>query len=217
MVLPDGREYVYARAGGVALNITKVMQQAVVTSGHETALAPTATHAVGATAITLQNATTALTANMYADGYMFVKTDGQYLKIKSHPAAGATDTCVFTLEDNEALSVALTTASDIGLRKYKTDGVLVAPTTPTGVVVGVTTCEVPINYYCWLLRKGTSSALINGTVIRGLGVTRGLTTAGSVDVVPLNTSDTSGQEQQLGTVETVGGSTEYGLVNFNIQ
>jgi len=221
MELPDGREFVYARNGSVELAAGRVCQQAVVVSGHEKDLVPAAT-AIGATTVSLTNATTAITANMYAEGSLWISDgpgEGYVYHIKSNPAeATGSAACIFTLEEDDAIQVALVAAtSKVGLRKNKCDGVLVAPTTFTGVVVGVTSCVVAASYYCWLLIKGCASVLTNGTVISGKAVNRSETTAGAVDVYPLNSSDTSGQQPMLGFVETVAATTNYSLVNFNIK
>ena len=220
MKLPDGREFIYSRAGAVNLDIGKVMQQAVVTSGHDVDLAVAAAAAIGATTVTITNSTTAITENMYAEGTLFVNDgpgQGQTCKIKSHPAESTgSGSCVITLEDEDALTIALTTASKVGLRKHQCDGVVVAPTTFTGVVVGVTVCDVTAEYYCWLLRKGLQAVLGNGTLVLGKAVTRSETTPGAVDVYPLNSVDASGQQPMIGTVATVGGSTDYSLVLFDL-
>lgn len=221
MELPDGREFVYARNGAVELAAGRVTQQAVVVSGHEKDLVPAVT-AAGATTVSLTNATTAITANMYAEGSLWVSDgagEGYSYHIKSNPAeATGTGTCVFTLEEDDAIQVALVVAtSKVGLRKAKCDGVLVAPTSFTGVVVGVTSCIVAASYYCWLLIKGAGSVLTNGTLVLGRGVTRSETTAGAVDVLPLNSVDTGGQQPMLGFVETLSATTNYTLVNFNIK
>ncbi len=221
MILPDGSEYVYARAGGVALDVGKLMQQAVVVTGHTKDLSVAADAAIGATKVTLTNSTTAITANMYAEGYMYVNDatgEGYRYKIKSHPAESTgSGTVVITLEEGSALRVALTASvSEVGLRKHKADAVLVAPTSFTGVIVGATVRAVPLDYYCWLQKKGTAVLLTNGTVIKGMLVTRSATTPGAIDVYPLNSSDNDGQQPPIGTVESVAASTEYSLVNLNI-
>ncbi len=221
MELGDGREFVYSRAGAVALDAGKVMQQAVVISGHTKDLVPAAT-AIGARAVTLTNATTAITADMYAEGSLFVNAGaglGYRYRIKSNAAESTgSGTCVFTLEEDDQIQVALVAASSkIGLRKHLADGAIVAPTTFTGIVAGVTVVPVTALYYCWLLIKGTTAALTNGTVIVGMAVNRSETTAGAVDVYPLNSVDTSGQQPAIGFVESVAASTEYSLVNFNIR
>lgn len=219
MKLPDGREFIYAKAGAVDLAAGRVMQQAVVVSGHGTDIVIAAAAAIGATTVTITNNTTAIAANDYKEGYLFVNDEageGYEYKIKSNPAAGATASCILTLEDEDAILVALTVVSQVGLRKHPCDGVIVAPTTVTGIVVGVSQSVVTAAYYCWLLRKGAKAVLTNGTVIRGLGVCSSGTTAGAVDVYPLNSVGASGQEVMLGQVLTVGATAEYSLVDFKI-
>ena len=91
-----------------------------------------------------------------------------------------------------------------------------APTTFTGVVVGVTQNVVSTTRYCWLQKTGLSSLLTNGTVLIGLQVTRSATTAGACDVYPLNSVDGSGQQPMLGEVSVVGATTEFSLVKLTI-
>lgn len=215
MELPDGREFVHARAGAVDLEPSKVMQQAVKVSGHEVDMV-TAAAAVGATEVTVTPITNNVTANQYAQGYLFVNDEageGHCYKIKSHPAITATSTGVITLEDEDGIQVALTSSSQTGLRKHPCDGALVAPTTETGSVIGVTVCAVTAEYYCWLLRKGTGTVLTNGTAVVGEPVTRSTAVAGAVS--PYNEDGTTNLKV-LGDVETVGADAEYSLVNFDI-
>ncbi len=216
LVLPGSRVFHYTKAGAVALDIGKVMQQAVVTSGHTKDLAVAAVAAIGATSVTITNATTALVKDDYAEGYLFVNNEageGQICTIKTHPAeATGSASCVITLEEEDALTVALTTASKVGLRVNEYKNVVVNPTTITGIPVGVTPIAVPLSYYFWLQTWGPANVLTNGTVIRGLTVVPSGTTAGAVDVYPLNSVDTSGQQPVVGTVMSVGATTEYSLV-----
>ena len=215
MALPDGRVYRYALNGAVALSIARLCQESVVISGHGTDIVVAAAAAIGATSVTITNNTTAITANMYKDGYLLVNDEageGQLCKIKSHPAATATASCVLTLYDEFALTVALTIASQVGLRKSSYQDVVVNPTTPTGIPIGVCPIAVTAAYYFWLQTWGPAAVLTNGTVIRGLTVAPGATTAGSVDVYPLNSVDGSGQQPVVGWVETVGATAEFSLV-----
>jgi len=220
MELGDGREFVFARAGATGLDNAKLMQESVVETGHGVDLLVAAIAAIGATTVTLTNATTPITANMYAQGTLHVNDgtgEGQICKIKSHPAeATGTGSVVITLEDEDALRVALAVGSEVGLNRHPCDDVVVAPTTFTGVVVGATVCAVTAAYYCWLQTKGDASLLTNGTVVLGKAVSRSATTAGAIDVRPLNSSDNDGQEQTIGTVRRVGATTEYSLIRLNI-
>jgi len=227
MVFPDGREFVYGQAGGTALTTATLVQQAVVTTGHTKDLVVAASAAIGATSVTVTNSTTAITANMYAEGHLFVNDaggEGYMYIIKSHPAESTgSGTCVFTLEEGSALRVAVTiTTSEVGLRKHLCDEVVVAPTTFTGALVGVAVRAMTENYYGWFLTKGAAPILTNGTVIVGRAVSRSATTAGAVDTYPVTLSEgtpntyTTNDHLKIGTVMSVGGTTEYSLVNFNI-
>jgi len=223
MEFPDGREFVFARAGATQLEVARLMQQAVVVSGHEVDLAVAVAAAIGDVTVTLTNSTTAITLDEYAQGYLIVNDagadagDGQYFKIKSHPAESTgSGSIVITLEDEDGLRVALTTNAQCGLRRHPCDDVLVAPTTFTGALVGVTQNVVTAANFCWLQTKRTTSLLTNGTVIVGLHVTRSATTPGACDVYPLNSVDGSGQQPMVGDVESVGATTEFSLVNLKL-
>ena len=218
--LPDSRVFHYTRAGGTNLDIGKLMQQAVVTSGHDVDLAVASAAAIGDTTVTITNSTTAITADMYKEGYLFVNNEageGQLCTVKSNPAESTgSGSCIITLEDEDALTVALTTSSKVGLRKNLYDGAIVNPTTPTGVPIGVTPRSVTAYYYFWLQTWGPAAVLTNGTALLGKAVRPGETTAGSVDVFSLNSVDADGQEPVIGWVMTVSATTEYSLVFLTI-
>ena len=152
LILPDGRVFRYAKAGGTNLSIGQVMQEAVVTTGHTKDLAVAAAAPIGSSSVIVTNSTTAITANMYAEGYLFVNDEageGQLCTIKSHPAeATGSGNCVITIADEDALTIALSTISQVGLRKNLYKDVVVAPITVTGPPLGVTPCAVTANYYC---------------------------------------------------------------------
>lgn len=213
------RVFHYALAGAVALATGRLVQEAVVVSGHDVDLLPTVAAAVGARTVTLQNVTTAIVANEYAGGFLWVNDvdgEGHAYRIKSHPAATATGTVVITLEDDDTIRVALTTSSQVGLRHNLYRGLLVNPTTPTGAPVGVTPVAVTADYYFWCQTWGPASVLTNGTLLRGRTVAPGATTAGSVDVYPLNSVDGSGQEPVVGVCMVVGVSTDFSLIDLRL-
>uniref|UniRef100_A0A6M3XUV5 Uncharacterized protein n=1 Tax=viral metagenome TaxID=1070528 RepID=A0A6M3XUV5_9ZZZZ len=218
MVFTDGREFAYGQAGASNLDVGKLAQQAVVTSGHTKGLLVAADAAIGATAISITNATSAITKDMYKEGVLFVNDavgEGYQYKIKSHPAESTgTGTCVITLVEYGGLRVALTTASRVGLRKHICDSVLVAPTTITGVLVGATVRAMTALYYGWFQVKGMATVLTNGVVVVGEPVTRSVTTPGAVD--PYN-EDGTGNHTPIGEVLSVASSTEYSLIDLNIR
>ena len=220
MELPDGRVFRYAKAGGVALDIGKLMAAAVVTTGHIKDLAVAATAAIGDTSLTITNASTAITENQYAEGYVFFNTaagQGQICTIRSHPAETTTSgSCVLRLEDEDALTVALTTSSKVGLRKNVYKDVIVSPTTITGIPIGVTPIAVTLNYYFWIQTWGPAAVLTNGVLVLGQKVAPGETTPGSVDVTPTNATGAAGQEVDVGQTINLGATTEYSLIFLTI-
>lgn len=215
-VVQGDRVFRYVKNGAAGIARGKLVAGAAAPSDHDVDLAVAVAAASGATQVTITNgASTALTANMYAGGYLFVNDEageGQCLRIKSHPAASTSASCVITLYD--PLTVALTTASQVGLRKNPYADIVVSPTTPAASPLGVTCCALTANYFGFIQTAGPCAVLTNGTVLVGKKCAVGLTTAGSVDVTPLNSVDAGGQEPCVGIVMTVGGTGEYSLVNL---
>lgn len=221
MKFVDGREFVYSRAGLVALAAGKLMQQAVVISGHDVDLPVYATTAAGATTVSIQNdGNSVFSTDQYAEGYMFVNdADGSTgeaytYKIKSNTGVGASAVAVITLEEGSALRVGLTTSSECGFRKHPCDGLLImAYASITGAVVGVTTRVVDASDYCWVQKKGPCAVLCTSSVLVGTEVTRSAAVDGAVDVYNQNgTADLT----SVGVCLTAAGDTEYCLVELNI-
>lgn len=219
LITPRGI-YRYCKAGAVALTAGKLMQESVVVSGHGGNVVVAAAAAAGATSVTITNNTTAITANMYKEGVLWVNDadgEGQICTIKSHPAeATGTGSCVITLIPEDALVTALTTSSEVGLRKHPYDSIIINPTTATGIPVGVTPVAIAASSYGWVQTWGLATVLCNGTLLVGKTVVPGATTAGSVDVCPLNSSDSDGQAPVVGHVSRVNATTEYSLVFLTI-
>ena len=224
-LITDDGVFRYAKNGAAAVTIGKLLQQAVVASDHLKDLAVAAAAAVGATSVTITNgATTAITADMYKDGWLFVNDavgEGAKYKIKSHPAAAVGASCVITLVD--PIEVALTTLSQVGLRKNLYDGVVVNPTTQTGIPVGVVNhSSFTAAYYAWIKTKGIVALLTNGTVIVGRMVAPGATIPGSVDTYPITLVEGApntyapGDNPCVGVVMSVGADTEYSLVKIDL-
>jgi hypothetical protein len=183
MVLPDGRSFRYAYNGGVALHAGVVLQSMVDDTQFKDMVVPAAV-AAGATTLTITNGTTAVVANDFAGGFLSVNDvdgEGHCYKVKSNTAAVSGAAITVVLDSEDAIKVALTTSSEVILQKNLLNGVIIYPTTPTGVPVGVATVTVPINYYCWVQTWGVASVLSAGTVVIGNNVVP-MTTAGGVGV-----------------------------------
>lgn len=213
MVLPDGRVFRYAQAGGVTLDAGKLMQESVVISGHEKDMV-TAAAAVGDTAITITPITNDISANQYKEGYLYVNDadgEGQMFTVKSHPAILKTVAGVITIEDEDAVVVALTTSTQCGIRTNPYDGVLVAPTSETGIPVGVTPIAVTTPNYFWLQTWGIASVWTQGALTTGFGVENSDSSPGAVCVAATGT-----QKTIVGTCSSYTAGTEYSLIFLTI-
>ena len=227
MILPDGREFVYAVAGE-AITAGKVTMQPQTASDHIKDLAVAAAVSSGATQITVTNGgSTAITGSgsydgssttvgTYEDGYLFVNDaagEGQIWQIKNHSSASTGATITINLYDTDKVATALTTSSEVGLIKNPHNSVEVWDVNDIdGIAVGVPACDITSGYYFWNQVKGPATVLTNGTVVLGKNVMTGSTTDGSVDVV----ADDSSAEFILGGVMGVAATTEYSVVWLNI-
>lgn len=179
--------------------------------------------AAGATQVTINPRDTGaddVIASEYAGGYLLVQDaagEGHAYAIKDNSAldVGATGN-TGTVDLWDAIEVALTTSSILVLIKSPYKEVIVAPTTLTAKVVGVSVVAQADGQFGWIQTKGPAAVLTNGTVIIGQQVVPSGTTAGAVDVWVI--ADTGAVElPMLGTVMDVGATTEYSLVYLNCE
>jgi len=168
LVFPDGRVYRYAKSGaaiaigtvcGMAAYVAKHAIDAVVKTARTTAQWDAGTNTV--TVSTTAVATASIVyANRYDDGYIFGMDQagqGQILQIKSHTAGTtAASSPEFTIYDDDLLTVALTTASQVGIIKNLYDAVVThLGTVNGGPALGVTPIAVSAaNKYFWLQTWG---------------------------------------------------------------
>lgn len=203
--LSDGREVVLVSNAATALASGVLIQAPAIVAGHQT-LAMTVPATTPATAGTFQilvtNGATVINQGFYNGGYAIIKDGtgiGQTLKIASHPGAAASATCLITLED--AIQVTLDATSIVNLIQNPYQNVIIAPTTATANVVGVTNYPLAASVaptwnatsgvlttagtqqYGFLTSKGIVSCLSDANVATvGLGLMRSTTTAGTVAV-----------------------------------
>lgn len=180
----DGRKFRYVQAGASALVRGDMIQAPAQLTNHDQ-LTPSAA-AIGATEISVTLGATAVTANQYADGWICIDTTpglGQFLQIKSHPAADASAAVVLTLVDADALQVALTSSSRVTLVPNPYKGVIQTPvTTLTGACVGAAIYPIAANEYGWIQTGGPAAVLVAGTPAVGAAVVVPGTAAGCVVV-----------------------------------
>lgn len=208
-IADDGTEYRWCKAGGTALVPGKLQQAPAEDTAHQNVV--TAAAAIGADTVTVTLGASAVTANRYAGGWLFITiTPGQGYRysIKSHPAADASATLVLTLE--EPIVVALTTASNADLVANPYNGVIVNPTTATSAPVGAAIWAITAAQYGWIGVKGPHSCLVDDqTIVVGTNVAASNQAAGAVE-------PHTGVQALVGIALTGGATTDYVAVNINL-
>jgi hypothetical protein len=180
MTLPDGRVYRYAKAGaaltigraiGAAAHITTLDSDVVVMEARTTAQWDDGDHTIriattGSTSSTALN----IVADQFNDGYIWVNDEageGQIFQVKDHggeTATGSTGGLDIEVYDEDILSIALTTATQVGLLKNLYHNVVVhTGTTGGGPVVGVAPVAVDSGDYCWLQTWGPCPVMAGAT------------------------------------------------------
>lgn len=159
---PFGRKFRYVQNGAVALTTGHLLQEPAEDTAFRS-MAVQATVAVGATKIPVTLGGTAVTANQFENGDLVVESSdgiGQAFKITRHDVqTSTTGTCNFYVD--HAVKIALTTSSQVSVRKNSYDGVISFPTTPTGAPVGVALYAMTISYYGWIQSGGDVAVLFD--------------------------------------------------------
>ena len=228
--MENGRQLVLVQNGGTAIVPGKLYQAPVAVGANHQNLVVAAytapTNNLNAQ-VTVTLGGTLVTANQYAGGYLVVNTltgAGQTLKIASHPAqATTTGNVVITLEDTPV--TALDTTSTVSLvlnpcgssngTSVSTNGVVLASHTslvqPVGVsLYAIAASTATVAEYGFLVTKGPTACLINGTPAIGLDVGASATTDGAVDAYAVATG------ARIGTAMITGISTRYMPINVNL-
>lgn len=176
----DGRRFRYAQIGGVDTVAGSLYQSAAPIPNHLANTPPAV--AIGAKSFTYTPGATGGAANLYGEGYLQVDTtpgNGYTYQVSGH--AAITSATAFTLYLVDAIQVALTTSSRVGLMHNPFKNIIVTPTTNTAAVQGWAPSVIATTAYGWLHVWGPVSALINGTPAITSPVVNSGTTAGAVD------------------------------------
>jgi hypothetical protein len=170
----------------VAVDAGKLYQDAAVVANHVniavTAFTAYSNNGNVPAKVTVTLGAIAVTANQYAGGFLLVNDnagEGQTLRIASHPAANASASLVVTLEDAPLTDI--TTASEVTLLPAHGNGVIVAPTTLTGALCGVSLYTIAIGAYGFLVTKGVTACLNDGALTIGSAVSPSNAVAGAVE------------------------------------
>lgn len=161
-ISPWGDKFRYVQNGGVALVAGHLLQEAAEDTNYRSMVCQAAA-AIGSTSISVTLGGTAVTANQFESGHLFVESStglGQSFRIVRHTVqTSTTGTCTF--EVDRPVKVALTTSSQISVRKNGYDGVIDYPTTPTGGPVGVSLIGMTAAYYGWVQSGGDVPVLFD--------------------------------------------------------
>lgn len=226
-VIQGDRVFRYAKAGSSAPGIGIPTQGAAPAHANmdDDIAIPTATTAVpmtiGARLVHVTMPTTnpsSTAANYYKDGYIYFNNKGngggQCCRIKSHPVAAHSTTCIFTLYD--PLTIALTPATDVaGLIKNPYNAVVATPgTTTTNAILGVPIIAPTNDYYFWLQSGGIAPVLCHDGVTVGSIVVTGIE-AGEAQVMPTNAAALE-TLQIMGSCALIGQTDKHTLVYLTI-
>jgi hypothetical protein len=210
--LKDGREFVYAQAGGSDLAAGKLGVSAAINADHANE-AILAAVAIGVKTLSVTvTAGTAIAANALAEGALQINDatgEGYSYTIASNSAITASETVV-NLTLDEGIKVALDTTSEFTLVHNPWKGIV--EDTTAACPVGVPVVAVTTLYYYWAQTKGLACVLMGATVALGTDVIQDASVAGSTDIMA-----TASVIPAVGTVHGLAGvDTEYQPVILKI-
>jgi len=220
-VLPDGRVFYYAQAGAAALVAGACVQTKVAhgASVHHAGLAVVNATATGVNTLSITVVTTNATRDQYADGYVVVDTSpGQQMwKVQSHPAIASAATGKFTFYPDDVVVDALTSGTTVvGLRENPYASTIVAPTTATGLVVGVPQVAVAAGSFFWAQTYGPGMVNADTAPVAGQPVVSPGGTAGHV--LAATTATALELSQPIGIAQTgAGGADDYAYIFLTIR
>lgn len=210
----DGRKFRYAKAGGTALTVGTMNEQAAIVANHVNKVVSVAV-AVGGTVVAPTIGATAATKDYYAEGYLLVNDaagEGILYSVAGHPANAGSLAMPVTL--NEPVAVALTTSSEVTLMVNKYKGVIIVPQAATsgGAPVGVANVAITEAYYGWLQTSGPC-AMLSASTPQTLGeeVSQSNNEVAGAAGIKMAAAPTYGVAMQLGV------ATEYQVVDLNLE
>ena len=210
------RTYRYAFSGE-ANNAGVLLEGSVLVHANHRDVAVQAAAAAGASTVYLTIATTAVTANLYDDGYLHINDDtnnansqGKLWRIKSHGTG--TGTIEFVLYDKVPVLLPTTAKADL-IKNVYTD-VLKCATTGVSATLGVTPIEIANDRYFWIQTGGPASVLVaDAVLVLGQPAVRNFGTAGSARAIDSDSDTLSGQ---IGTCIVTNGAGDQGVVFLNL-
>ena len=217
MAFANGKVFRYCLVGGTAIAAGRIVQAPATVGAHDMDLAVSSAAAVGATTVTVGTSLT-VTKDQYKEGLMYVNDaagEGTTYDVKSNTAVSGAVGLVVTLDEEDGLSIALTTSSLVGLTYSMYDQVIVQPTTLTNIIAGVSPTTMTADYYGWLQTWGYASVLMQGVAVVGDQVAAAETTAAGAGV--LLDSSSAQDNESIGVAALIPAvSTDFQLVKLTI-
>ena len=190
MVIRD-RAFRYIEAAAVEIGEGLLCSaQAGVTTQDET-LAVATTAAAGATSVSITlGGSNNLEKNEYQDGYIFnntaAGTAALMYRIASHAYSAHSTAVTINIDEPDGLVNAWTAGTDVvGLIGSPWKDVVVAPTTVTGMTVGLSCNNIAASYYGWVQTAGPALAMIDAasTTAVGSALMAGTNHAGQMELL----------------------------------
>ena len=217
MAFANGKVFRYCLVGGTEIAAGRIVQAPATVAAHDMDLAVSEAAAAGATTVTVGTSLT-VTKDQYKEGLMYVNDaagEGTTYDVKSNTAVSGAVGLVVTLDEEDGLSIALTTSSLVGLTYSMYDQVIVQPTTLTNIIAGVSPTTMTADYYGWLQTWGYAAVLMQGVAVVGDQVGPAETSADGAGV--LLDSSSAQDNESIGVAALIPAvSTDFQLVKLTI-
>lgn len=211
-VTTDGRKYRYAEAGGTALVAGNLQMATDITTLHEDLAVNT--FLAGDTTIDVTLGNTAIVANDYDGGYVFIIDEtGQgigYL-IDSAPATSGNGTV--TIQLKQAIVVGAVADTTVTLYRNKYKEIIVTDGDQANFPVGVPNVAFAANEFGWIQTGGLCSILVDtNDTVAGQPITIGDSENGAVEI------HNAATEVIVGNQPTGAGAdaSEFGIYNLTL-
>jgi hypothetical protein len=215
--LSDGRVFVYGQAGAANLAAGVLVQGPAPDVANHGNIAVAANANIGNRSVTVTLGNLLIAANFYQDGWMHISDatyGGKAYKIKSHANAAANANLTLNLYD-AIRDANLTTSAKVTLTAHPCSGVIIHPSPPTSLLVGVPVVAITANYYGWFQTKGPAPVLTQGTLVAGNMAYPDVTANGAVGPANANAIDNV-KVQDVGRVISVNANTHYSMIQLDL-
>lgn len=165
----NGKAFRFALNGAAALVKGNLLQSAVSLGAPYQNMVVGTAGKVGDAFIQVTNGTSTITSQQFEGGSISIYTAGTDLVGDEYTIIGVTG----TLTTGGALKVfldrplryAVTVTATVNMMPSPFSGVIVCPTTLTGIPVGVAVFEIPANQYGWIQTHGVAPYIADGSAV----------------------------------------------------